>query len=66
MLIHVTTQDYCTNTLASLTSSKVNDLRTQVNDMDKNSLTNILDILGPIFVPELNRHRYTKSKLSGY
>ena len=62
----ITTQGYCTNTLASLTNSQLTDLRTQLNDMDKNSLTNILDILGPIFILVLNRHRYTKYRVSVY
>ena len=62
----ITTQGYYTNTLASLTNSQVTDLRTQLNDMDKKSLTNILVILGPIFVLAFNRHRYTKYRVSVY
>ena len=65
-MVPITTQDYCTNTLASLTDPQLTDLRTQLSDMDKNSLTNILDILGPIFIPVPNSHRYVKYRVSVY
>ena len=56
----ITTQDYITNMLANLTSSQVNDLNNQLNDMGTNSLTHIVGILGPIIAPELSRYRFTK------
>ena len=64
-----TTQDYITNTLANLTSSQVNDLQNQLNDMGTNNLTNIVGILGPILAPELIRYRdieYTSIGILGY
>ena len=65
-MIPITAQGHITNILANLTSSQVNDLQTQLNDMDANSLPLILGILGPILAPEISRYRDIRYKVSGY